>query len=94
MKTEVLNLVVSKLRASGIKVENTADAKNAIISLCVVTLVEAGADVKDAMNAVMGEGHFERIANSVWEAHNARSESTISDMVLLGLMEDVYSDES
>jgi hypothetical protein len=38
------------------------------ISLAILTKINAGMSVKDAINAVLGEGTFEQIASDIWEA--------------------------
>ena len=65
MNTEVLNAAVGFLRSLGINVGNDAASKNAVISLVIKTLVDAGFDAKTAFDAIVGSGSFETLAGDV-----------------------------
>jgi hypothetical protein len=49
---------------------NTTD-KNAVITVAIGTLVKAGVDIKEAVDAVMGEGAYRKIAGMVYESLRA-----------------------
>lgn len=66
MNTEVLNAAVSFLRSLGINVGTDAASKNAVISLVIKTLVDAGFDAKTAFDAIVGAGSFETLAGEVY----------------------------
>ena len=65
MNTEVLNAAVSFLRSLGINVGTDAASKNAVISLVIKTLVDAGFDAKTAFDAIVGAGSFDTLASDV-----------------------------
>ena len=65
MNTEVLNAAVGFLRSLGINVGNDAASKNAVISLVIKTLVDAGYDAKTAFDAIVGAGSFDKLAGDV-----------------------------
>ncbi len=44
---------------------NTTD-KNTVLTVAVGTLVKAGVDIKDAMDAVFGEGAYMKLAGQVY----------------------------
>ena len=44
--------------------------KNAAISLAILTLIEWGVPGRDAVDAVLGAGTFEKIASDIWEEFN------------------------
>jgi hypothetical protein len=60
--TEQLNAVAALL--------NTTD-KNVIFSVCIKTLVESGATILEAVDAVLGTGRFDDIASEVYESLTA-----------------------
>ena len=60
--TEQLNAVATLL--------NTTD-KKLVLSVCIKTLVEAGASVREAVDAVLGAGRFDDIASEVYESLTA-----------------------
>ena len=60
--TEQLNAVATLL--------NTTD-KKLVLSVCIKTLVEAGASVREAVDAVLGTGRFDDIASEVYESLTA-----------------------
>ena len=60
--TEQLNAVATLL--------NTTD-KKLVFSVCIKTLVEAGASVREAVDAVLGTGRFDDIASEVYESLTA-----------------------
>lgn len=49
----------------------TAD-KNVAISLRIALLVASGKDVQDAVNEVLGEGAYERLASDLYDALRAK----------------------
>lgn len=51
---------------------NTTD-KTTVLTVAVGTLVEAGVDIKDAMDAVFGEGAYMKLAGQVY--HQLRGEA-------------------
>jgi hypothetical protein len=61
--TEQLNAVAALL--------GTTD-KNLVFSVCIKTLVDAGMDIADATDAVLGVGRFMEIANAVYEELTAK----------------------
>ena len=65
MNTEVLNTAVGFLRSLGINVGTDAASKNAVISLVIKTLVDAGYDAKTAFDAIVGAGSFDKLASDV-----------------------------
>lgn len=60
--TEQLNQVAALLKTND---------KNLVISVCVKTLVDAGSDVDQAIDAALGAGQFEQLVGEVFEAHKA-----------------------
>ena len=65
MNTEVLNAAVGFLRSLGINVGTDTASKNAVISLVIKILVDAGFDAKTAFDAIVGAGSFEALAGDV-----------------------------
>ncbi len=61
--TEQLNAVAALL--------GTTD-KNLVFSVCIKTLVDAGMDIADATDAVLGVGRFMEIASAVYEELTAK----------------------
>ena len=51
---------------------NTTD-KNTVLTYAVGTLVKSGVDIKDAMDAVFGEGAYMKLAEQVY--HQLRGEA-------------------
>lgn len=51
---------------------NTTD-KNTVLTVAVGTLVKAGVDIKEAMDAVFGEGAYMKLAGQVY--HQLRGEA-------------------
>ena len=51
---------------------NTTD-KNTVLPVAVGTLVKAGVDIKEAMDAVFGEGAYMKLAGQVY--HQLRGEA-------------------
>ena len=71
MNTEVLNAAVEFLRSLGINIGNDAVSKNAVISLVIKTLVDAGFDAKAAFDAIVGAGCFENLVGDIYEGLTA-----------------------
>ena len=72
MNTELLNNTVRHLAANGVKVEDTKEFKDAVVGLCVTTIVGLGVmDVKEALDFVAGEGTFLMVSDMCWETINA-----------------------
>ena len=71
MNTKLLNAAVSHLRSLGVVIDSSAAAKNAVISLCVLTLVESGMPVQAALDSIVGAGTSRAIADSFWASVNA-----------------------
>ena len=71
MNTECLNAAVEFLRSLGINIGNDAASKNAVISLVIKTLVDAGFDAKTAFDAIVGAGCFDKLAADVYEGLTA-----------------------
>lgn len=46
--------------------------KNVVISACIAGLVQEGADIREAVDFVLGEGAFRSIAGDVYHALRAR----------------------
>jgi hypothetical protein len=67
MNTEILNRVARFLSECGVEVQNNEATKNAIIGLCIKTLVDAGMPMETAYDFVMGNGQFRNLSDSVWE---------------------------
>ena len=51
---------------------NTTD-RNTVLTVAVGTLVKAGADIRDAIDAVFGEGAYMKLATTVY--HQMRGEA-------------------
>lgn len=51
---------------------NTTD-KSLVITVAIHTLVKAGVDVGDAMDAVLGAGAYQRLAAQVYHALRAKA---------------------
>lgn len=49
---------------------NTTD-KNAVITVAIGTLVKSGVDVQTAMDAVLGQGAYMKMAGEVYDALRA-----------------------
>lgn len=47
--------------------------RNTVLTAVIGTLVKNGVDVKVALNAVFGEGTFEKIAGQVYDALRAQA---------------------
>lgn len=60
--TEQLNQVAALLKTND---------KNLVISACVKTLVDAGSDVDQAIDATLGAGQFEQLVGEVFKAFKA-----------------------
>lgn len=71
MNTEVLNAAVNFLRSLGINVGTDAASKNAVISLVIKTLVDAGFDAKTAFDAIVGAGSFDKLTGEVYDGLKA-----------------------
>lgn len=41
--------------------------KNAVFSICIKTLVDAGVSVRDAVDAVLGAGRFDAMASDIYD---------------------------
>lgn len=67
MNTELLNAVAKFLFESGAQLKNDDATRNAIIGLCINTLVKSGVEMEKAFDIVMGDGQFRKLADSVWE---------------------------
>ena len=44
--------------------------KNEVISTLIIGLVNEGTPVRDAVDAVLGAGTYEKIASDIWEEMN------------------------
>jgi hypothetical protein len=74
MNLQALNAVKNKIvkfaNEKGIDLQaefGTPDKfKNFVISLCLKTLIDAGATPQEALDAVLGEGTYESILTEVW----------------------------
>ena len=51
----------------------TATAKNAAISAQILKLVSAGVPLRDAIDAVLGAGTFDRVAGDAYDALRAKA---------------------
>ncbi len=47
-------------------------SKQQIISAKILNEVNNGKSLKDAVNSVLGEGQYEKLANDVWKALKAK----------------------
>lgn len=45
--------------------------KTQTISAMIIAKIEAGMTVREAFDAVLGEGRYEQLAGEIWEALNA-----------------------
>jgi len=61
MTTEQLNAVANLLESQGIKA-----TKEMVFSVCIRTLVEAGASVRDAIDTVLGHGRYDELAETIY----------------------------
>lgn len=48
-----------------------SDEKQGLISMLILARVEAGESIDTALDAVLGQGTFDRIVIDTWEAFNA-----------------------
>lgn len=60
-------------KALNFAIIETGCSKNQAISLVIQTLVEAGISVKQATDAVLGEGTYQQIADATWEALQSKA---------------------
>jgi len=67
MNTELLNAAAKLLFANGADLKNDEATRNAIIGLCINTLVKSGMEVDKAYDKIMGEGQYRKLSDSVWE---------------------------
>ena len=67
MNTELLNAAAKLLFANGADLKNDEATRNAIIGLCINTLVKSGMEVDEAYDKIMGEGQYRKLSDSVWE---------------------------
>tara|TARA_R110000765_G_scaffold176299_3_gene281360 strand:- start:273 stop:521 length:249 start_codon:yes stop_codon:yes gene_type:complete len=65
-----LNQAARHLVANGIKIENTTAGKNAVITICIATLIEAGYSSRDAVNIVCGRDAFTVMAGEIYDTLN------------------------
>ena len=65
-----LNQAARHLVANGIKIENTTAGKNAVITICIATLIEAGYSTRDAVNIVCGRDAFTVMAGEIYDTLN------------------------
>ena len=65
-----LNQAARHLVANGIKIENTTAGKNAVITICIATLIEAGYSTRDAVNIVCGRDAFDVMAGEIYDTLN------------------------
>lgn len=49
---------------------------NAMISAAILAKRAEGMDMRDAFNAVLGEGQYEQLAGDVWEAFRAKLDAS------------------
>ena len=67
MNTEILNRVARFLSECGAEIKNDEATRNAIIGLCINTLVSAGMPMEPAYDTVIGAGQYRKLSDSVWE---------------------------
>lgn len=53
-------------------IELTQAEKNAVISSCIITLVAGGMTLREAMDALLGEGTYLSLANSIYDSLRAK----------------------
>lgn len=61
---ELLNMIASELKT---------EDKNACIGVAIKMLVDAGATVKEAFDAIFGEGQYENMAGDIHNALRAKA---------------------
>lgn len=71
MNATILNNVAAFLQSQGIKMEVNEATKNAVIGLCITTMVETGVSIEAATDLILGAGTFRKIADDVWAINNA-----------------------
>ena len=71
MNTELLNRAAKFLFDSGVEMKNDEATRNAIIWLCIKTLVSSGMPMETAYDTIMGEGQYRKLAGDVWETLRA-----------------------
>ena len=67
MNTELLNAAAKFLFANGADLKNDEATRNAIIGLCINTLVKSGMEVDKAYDKIMGDGQYRKLSDSLWE---------------------------
>jgi len=69
---EVKNLMVKVATEKCINLQDefgtTEKFKQFVISFTIKTLVDMGVDIKDACDAVIGDGAYQQLASDVWNA--------------------------
>ena len=71
MNTELLNRAAKFLFENGAEMKNDEATRNAIIGLCIKTLVSSGMPMETAYDTIMGEGQYRKLAGDVWETLRA-----------------------
>jgi hypothetical protein len=69
---KTVNKIIDKLMFKTL----TSDQKNVVISTTIMTLVNNGCDIKLALDLVLGEGTYEKIAGEIYDALNTKKEGT------------------
>jgi hypothetical protein len=67
MNTELLNRAAKFLFENGAEMKNDEATRNAIIGLCIRTLVSSGMPMETAYDTVMGAGEYKKLSDNVWE---------------------------
>lgn len=67
MNTELLNAAAKLLFSNGADLKNDEATRNAIIGLCINTLVKSGIPMEKAYDHIMGEGQYRKLSDNVWE---------------------------
>jgi hypothetical protein len=67
MNTELLNRAAKFLFENGAEMKNDEATRNAIIGLCIKTLVSSGMPMETAYDTIMGAGEYRKLADNVWE---------------------------
>ena len=71
INTPLLRKAVPYLQSQGVDLQANDETRNAVIGLCIMTLVDAGQTIDAATDCILGAGTFQTIADNVWGLNNA-----------------------